>query len=120
MRKRTQAMQVAIAFLLIFLTFSNAEAGGEEVGTWIDETLKVGAKYTIYSEDGKVYLWRDLIDRSSGKQLLTESTTATGLARYELVDSPSGVYFVVAESGSLEMYDNTGLIVVLQPVKQED
>jgi len=120
MRKYARAMQVAMAFLFVLLTVSNAIAGRKEIGQWVDKTLHVGAKYTIYAEDGGIYLWRDLIDRSGGKQLLTESTTSTGLARYDVVDSPSGDYFVVTESGSLEMYDSSGLIVVLHPVNQED
>lgn len=120
MRKRTQAMQVAIAFLFVLLTCTNAIAGREEIGKWVDKTLHVGATYTIYAEDGDFYLWRDLIDRSGGKQLLAESSTPTGLARYDLVDDPSGIYFVIDETGSLEMYDSTGLIVVLHPLKQED
>jgi hypothetical protein len=103
-----------------YWTCTNAIAGREEIGKWVDKTLHVGATYTIYAEDGDFYLWHDLIDRSGGKQLLTESSTPTGLARYDLVDDPSGIYFVIDETGSLEMYDSTGLIVVLHPLKQED
>jgi hypothetical protein len=93
----------------------DSDPESDVIGSWLDDRPFVGTRITFYREDGTTYRERRYRDGSSDRDVLIETRVPRG-RKFE-TDPPSGRdYYLLVDSGALELRDDEGLIAIARPL----
>ena len=82
----------------------------EFIGKWLDEQLYQGNRAVIFKEDGRVLLENTFGDGGTVRTELLETASQRGRRFENAGGSKAGDYYLITSSGTLEVWDNEGLI----------
>lgn len=97
-----------------------AEAFAEDrevLGSWLDERPFVGSRFTIFREEGALFIEQAFKDGSSRQIEIAESDSPLGRRYDEIDSSTSGDHWVVGSNGDLQIRDNEGLIATAKKIQ---
>lgn len=97
------------------LTAEQPSSDREVVGAWMDDRPFMTSRLTIYRSEGQLLLERKYPDGSSGESRLRERATSAG-RRFDEVGRTTGDYFLLDQSGELQIRDSSGLIATARKV----
>jgi hypothetical protein len=82
----------------------------EVIGSWLDETLHMGRRITIFRQNGKLFLESVYYDGSSGKKEIVEKLSGKQRAFRKKEGSSVGEFYLIDKRGNLQMWDEEGII----------
>lgn len=87
------------------------------VGVWADERSYVGARLTLYRENGKLYLETKYADGSGSLEEMSEAKSGNGIKLVEEGGNSHGEYLVLDEKDNLQAGGGDGIFLKYKKVK---
>ena len=86
-----------------------SSSGRKVIGIWLGQTV-YGSRYTLYREEGALYMERKFKDGSILKQTLVEKPSPLGY-RFDIKEgSSTGDHWIIDLEGNLQLRDMAGLL----------
>lgn len=93
-----------------------AAADREVIGSWLDERPFVGSRFTIFRQEGGLFVEQTFKDGSSRQIEVVDNDSPLG-RRYDKTEASSaGDHWVLGADGNLQIHDNEGLIATAKRV----
>ena len=89
----------------------------DKIGEWLDESPYVGAKYTFLRRNDKIIMIRKFKDGSGSEKEMIQKKQSGKLRFDEKGGNDFGEYYLIERNGNLGIYDNSGLISTIRPIK---
>jgi len=80
------------------------------IGSWLDETLYMGRRITIFRQNGKLFMESVYYDGSSGKMEVVEKLSGRNRRLQRKEGSSVGEFYLIDVQGNLQMWDEEGII----------
>lgn len=87
------------------------------VGKWLDEGFGLPSQFTIYRQNGKLYMEQKFTNGSRDNQEMVEKGWSSGRRFEQKQGVQFGEYFVIDRNGNLQIRDETGLINTARKVE---
>lgn len=88
------------------------------IGTWLDESVHMGHKITVFRTDKGLYIGRSFPDGSSSKNELIEKSSSDGRRFEDKKGANFGEFYLLDPQGNLQVWDQDGLISTLKQYRQ--
>ncbi len=89
---------------------------GEVIGNWLDDSLYVGGRVTIFRENGKLFLERKYKDGSSETKELVEKPSSRGRTFQKKEGSRFREFWLIDTQGNLQLWDEEGIITTARKI----
>ncbi len=90
------------------LSQPEVQPGQSIVGVWLDESPFVASRITIYKEGERLYLNQKFKDGSGHSEEVTSTDTPRGTKFQTSRMSGAGEYYLMDQTGDLQLWDNDG------------
>jgi len=80
------------------------------IGSWLDETLFMGRRITIFRQNGKLFMESVYYDGSSGKKEIVEKSSGKDRRFQRKEGSSVGEFYLIDAQGNLQIWDEEGII----------
>jgi len=88
----------------------------EVIGSWLDESLYIGGRVTIFSQSGKLFLERKYKDGSTETKELVERPSGRGRTFQRKEGSSVGEFWLIDNQGNLQLWDKEGIITTAKKI----
>jgi len=92
------------------------DSSREIIGSWLDQSIYIGGRITIFHRDKKLFMETIYKDSSSGTKEIVEKQSGKGRAFQRKEGSSVGEYYLIDKQGNLQFWDEEGFILTAKKI----